>query len=147
MVTPSALSALAEAGRAPAPSLALGGGAGSGALAVSPGGGSLGFTTTWAQQTLNATGTYTLRVKESRLNFNPGTRRGTYDLRLEWIAPVSKQCTAAPIPCEQTKTATLGTVEENLYTFSGAAADVVWVSVLTTAALDAGFVEIGRAHV
>src|SRR5438093_806540 len=84
-----------------------------------PGGSSLSFTKTWQQWTLSAPGTYTLRVKEYRADPNPAYRQGKYVQYMQVISPVSKQCTAAPISCGQTKTATLGLAAEDLYTFNG----------------------------
>jgi hypothetical protein len=76
--------------------------------------------------TLNQTGVYTLRVYDS------GGDTGTYGLRLEWIAPVAKQCTAQPIACGTPQAGALTENDQALRTFSGTTGDKVWVSLVDT---------------
>ena len=76
--------------------------------------------------TLSQTGRYTLRVYDS------GDNPGSYQLRLEWLAPVAKQCTSQTIACGMPRTGTLAENDQALRGFDGTAGDVVWVSVVAT---------------
>ena len=79
-----------------------------------------------AALTLNQEGRYTLRVYDS------GGDLGSYQLRLEWIAPWTKQCTSPVIACGNPVTGSLTENDQALRNFDGAPGDEVWVSAVKT---------------
>ena len=79
-----------------------------------------------AALTLNQAGRHTLRVYDS------GGDVGSYQLRLEWIAPWTKQCTSPAIACGSPVTGSLTVKDQALRIFEGEAGDEVWVSVVKT---------------
>jgi len=83
--------------------------------------------------TLPVTGRYTLRVYDS------GGERGSYRLRLEWLAPTAKQCTALPVACGTPVNAALDINDQHLRSFDGVAGEVVWLSVAEVVEVDYGF--------
>ena len=90
--------------------------------------------------TLGQTGRYTLRVYDS------GGDRGSYRLRLEWLAPVNKQCITQPIGCGTPVIGALDNNDQNLWIFEGAAGDTVWLSLTETQQIDSGFAPQVAVH-
>jgi hypothetical protein len=84
--------------------------------------------------TLGQSGRYTLRVDDI------GGDRGSYQLRLEWLAPTAKQCTSQPLGCPTAQVAgDLDTNDHDLWVFDGATGSSVRVSLLETGQIDLGF--------